>query len=794
MSVKNEIPGTRPLAGLRVVDYATGIPGRYCSRLLADAGAEVVRIHRASTAPDPMPNTEVALERFVDRGKVVVQATEDTQIHEIISDADVVTYDSSSDDATGLLIAQIHERNSRLISVHVTPFGETGPRADWKGDDLIAMSSGGLAHATPGLPDFSHDLDQEPPLRPDARVAELMSGVHAAASALLAIHARQRRGVGDHVDISMQEVIAALIPWDINIWTYGGSVVGRREVRAHIAPNAYLPGKDGWNVIVAFTEDQWQKLLDAMGNPEWAQSELFADGITRGENFEALHALLVDWLQTQGHWKLLQELQSRDIPSTPVLELADAFKNDHVRARRYFEWTDIGGSSKALLPGSVFVIDGQRPMSSESQGQESASSLIERWSAEAGRDHESPVPPDGRLPLEGITVLDFSQFVAMPLAGEWLALMGADVILVESRTNLASRRWAPFAGKPSPDTCGLFNNLNLAKKSVTINLKKPEGVQLARQIAAKCDLVLENFSPGTMERLGLGYEELRSLNPSLSMISLSAFGASGPWRDFAAFHSGVAALSGFAAVTGYADGYPRIVGAVAPDTIAASYCLLAALQAHWYRLRTGRGQHVQIAMSETLQSTMAEAISAYGFGEPHRRIGNRHRWKAPHYIYRCEGDDAWVAVSVGADEEWLALSRILGEENLGESGAHATWQARKRNEPEIDSLVARWAAQRTPEEAERALQEAGVPASKVFNARDIVEDPHLLERGGVVWIDHPKAGKHRAVAAPWRFQRMAPPKYSHAPLVGDGNRRVFEGLLGLTPEELKGLMDREIVR
>jgi crotonobetainyl-CoA:carnitine CoA-transferase CaiB-like acyl-CoA transferase len=782
----------RVLRGLRVLDLASDAPGRYCARLLADAGAEVIRlIPSARPERGPALATEKALQLYVDRGKMLVRRHSEADLGSLCSAADVIVHDSLYGDSPWKLdFDGLRERHPGLISLSITPFGESGPQAGWKGDDLIAVGTGGLAHATPGLPDFSKDLDEEPPLRPDALVGELVSGLHGAVGVLLALFARAQDGRGQHVEVSMQQVVAALMPWDINLWTFGRTIVGRQQVRAHLAPNSYLPGGDNWFVIVAFTEAHWQSLLEIMGNPDWAESELFANGIARGENSDALEPLLVDWLKTQSPWKFLEEVQKRGVPSTPALELPDALKNDHIRSRSVLVKTTLESHGETVLPGDVFIINGRRRDALPGPREASLESLTESWTSSLGGSRVSS--DGGRLPLEGVRIVDFSQFVAMPLAGEWLALMGAEVLLIESRTSLLSRRWAPFAGEPSPDTCGLFINLNLGKKSVTINLRTAEGIDLAKRLIGQADMVLENFSPGTMQKLGLGYEELRRIKDDISMVSLPAFGSTGPWRNYVSFHSGVAALSGFAAVTGYEGSHPRIVGAVTPDTIAASYCLLAALQALHHQRKTSKGLHIEIAMSETLQSLMPEAIAAYGLaGEAERRLGNRHRWKSPHGIYRCKGDDAWVAISVANDEQWNGLCHVLGRPAL--AGQYGSAEKRKYAEPTLDILIRDWTSGLTPDEAAARLQEAGVPAGKVANARDLVEDPHLLQRGAVVTVTHPKAGPHPVIGVPWHLHLAPPVVYRHAPLVGDGNEYAFGKLLGLTDAEIAKLVEAQVI-
>jgi len=796
MIMKGSSTDQEPLRDVRVLDLGRGVASRYCASLLARSGAEVVRLGLEGKSESNESVVQRALMLYVDRGKAVVESPEEIDWDFLFSAADVVVHDTLPGD--GVWPIDFHEQSKRhphLIVISITPFGESGPRAGWLGDDLIAVSGGGLAHATPGLPDYASDLETEPPLRADALVGELVSGVLGAAAAMLTLLSRDRSGKGEYVDISMQEIVAALIPWDIVLWTYGKTIVGRRQARAHLGPNAFLPGGDSWFVLVAFAEKHWQSLLEMMGNPDWADNELFATAVNRGENWEALESLLGEWLKTQTRWQFLREAQRRGIPSVPALELPDALINEHMEARRFLT-KENAGRDEVLLPGDVFVIDGVRRAAGGVPVRLLWEEMVERWSASKAdvRRILRSVPVAPVLPLDGVRVVDFSQFVAMPLAAQWLAMMGAEVILVESQSSLHSRPHAPFAGEPDIDTGGIFNSFNNCKRSVTLNLRKPEGVELAKRLVAKADIVVENFSPGTMEKLGLAYEELRKVRPDLVMISLSAFGADGPWKDFAAFHSGVVALSGFAAVTGYEGSAPRILGAVAPDTIAGSYCFLAALHGLHVKRRQGKGQHIEIAMSETLQSVAPEAIAEFGLtGEPVTRRGNRHRWKAPHGVYRCRGDDAWLAISVSSDEQWRALRGVVNAGDLDDR-RYETCEKRKEHEAALDATIAGWAKDYQPQEAAALLQKAGVPATAVYNARDLVEDQHLLERKAIVTIEHPKAGRHPMMGAPWHLEHTPAPNYRSAPLIGEANVYVLRELLGLSDGEVDQLVAAGVVK
>ncbi len=776
---------SKPLIGQRVLDLGTTFASRFCARLLADAGADTVRRLQRLRG---VPRLEKAVLHYLDRGKSIVSLGRD--VGRLLLLADIVVIDSNS----GVQAEQLHNDRPNLIVVSITPFGRTGPRANWKGDDLIAVAAGGLAHASPGIPDYAHDLEREFPLRPDALIGELVAGLHGAIGAMFANIGRDKCGTGDVVDISMQHSVAALMPWDVTMWTYGGNIVGRRQVRIHLAPNAYLPSSDGWVMLVAFAENHWRALVELMGSPDWADNELFASGIARGENWDALEPLMIDWLQTQDRWSYLHSLQGSGLPCAPALELPDALQNEQTLHRCFLTRERIEGVGETLQPGDVFFFSGARRALPAPAAKVSFKEILRRWSSEHHSGPVSSQPPEARPPLEGIRIVDFCQYIAMPLAAQWLALMGAEVILVESAVHLHSRLLAPFAGERGLNRSGEFNSLAIGKRSVTLNLQTAEGLNLAKRLIQSSQMVLENFSPGTMEKLGLSYEELCKLRPDIMMISLSAFGNSGPWRNYAAFHSGIMALSGLASVTGYEGGYPRLAGAAVPDTITAGFCLLAALQAIQHWRRTGDGQHVEVAMCEAIQSIMIEPIAEFGLvGEARGRMGNRHRTKAPHGVYRCKGDDAWVAISVGSEPEWRGLCAALGRNDLIDREEFRTAARRKKNEAVLDALVAGWALSREDKEAAEALQQAGVPATPVVNARDLLEDAQLMHNGAVVEVDHPEVGPRPIIGLPWRPGGTLSAPYRHAPLFGEDNDYVLGTLLGLSAGEIARLREEKVI-
>ena len=397
-------------------------------------------------------------------------------------------------------------------------------------------------------------------------------------------------------------------------------------------------------------------------------------------------------------------------------------------------------------------------------------------------------------PLRGLRVVDFGQMIAVPLLGQWLGRLGAEVILVESRVNLPSRAFGPFANEPGPNTSSIFNYMNRNKRSCTLNLRTPRGVGLAKRLVSMSDVVQENFSPGVMERLGLGYEELASVKPDVILLSLSAFGATGPWSRYAALHSGVTLLSGLAAVTGYPNDRPRMVGSSLPDPIAAVYGLLGLMQALRHRAASGEGQHIDLSMTETVQALLPDTIAECTLSEREpERIGNGHRRKAPHGVYRAAGEDEWLALSVDGEAQWEALKGVIGGGRFSNDPRFSTEPDRRANQPALDDVIQDWAKERDARESARALQASGVPAAPVVSERALLADPNLNERGLIVQDDHPEAGMHPMAGVPWRFRRATLEENRPAPTLGRDNDYVFRGILGLDPGEIAELEREQVI-
>ena len=400
-----------------------------------------------------------------------------------------------------------------------------------------------------------------------------------------------------------------------------------------------------------------------------------------------------------------------------------------------------------------------------------------------------------KLPLQGIRVIDFGQFVAVPFATQWMALMGAEVIVVESHERLSNRMRPPFAdGIQGVNRSGGFQSCYRNKLGCTLNLRTDKGRDIVLELARISDVVADNYSTGTMEKLGLGYQDLVNVRSDIIMVSLGAVGRTGPQKNIVGLHSVILMFSGLAAITGYPQGHPRVVGSVFPDPVSGAYSVFAVLLALFRRSKTGHGQYIDAAMTEAMMTLMPEAIIDYTLNhrEP-ERVGNRDPAKAPHGVYRCKGDDAWVAISVGSDDQWKALCDAVGHSEWADDPRFSDCLVRWRHQEELDALVQLWTRERLPDEAMGHLQGTGVPAGSSLSAAGILSDSHLRQREFVVEVDHPEVGRRSMGNVPWKISDLPSVEQLHAPLFGQHNQYVLCELLGYSPEQVEQLVKDRVV-
>jgi benzylsuccinate CoA-transferase BbsF subunit len=396
-----------------------------------------------------------------------------------------------------------------------------------------------------------------------------------------------------------------------------------------------------------------------------------------------------------------------------------------------------------------------------------------------------------KLPLEGIRVVDLSWVWAGPYTALQLAHLGAEVIKVEStlRPDI-NRRIAPFAeGRPGLDRGGSFNQWNQGKRSIALDLGNSKAKAIVRELVKKSDVVVENFSAGVLDKMGLGYRQLKQDNPRIVMVSVSGFGQTGPISRNVAYGATVMALGGLTALTGYRGEEPRSAGLSYPDPNTAMHACFAVLSALWRRERTGQGEYVDISLLESMVAIMPEGTMAQVMrGEQPPRDENRDPVLAPYGVYPCAAEDTWISICVRDENEWRNLCAAMNQEALAIDSRFATAESRKKNEDELDRIVTPWTRKFDQFELEQTLQRAGVAAAVTMSAKDVAADQHLEARGFFVRLKHPETGAFTHAGIPWHFSATPVNVRRPAPQLGEGTEYVYKELLGHSDAEYKALL------
>ena len=802
------------LSDLVAIEYSEGISGAMCAKALADLGADVIKIEppegNALRHSGPFPNGEPDPEasgQFLylnanKRGVTIDLHSENgrQQLDSLLETADFFVTDISSADAKALEISHeyLETTHPLLICASVTPFGNSGPYKDYQGTDLIVWHMGGMGWETPGF--AVTDPPNEPPLRGRGNMAMLLAGWTAALASMIALFYREKYGVGQDVDISALESVANHIRGNFSMHSYDpGSVPETRE-KAFFS--WVWPCKDG-HVSAAFTLDHWwASLVEVMGSPQWATNTEYAGFAGRRESAAVIEVLVHEWMKDQTRGELYEKLQSAGVPCFPVQSTSEVMDSPHYKAREFFVNQEHPKAGSVTQPGPPIRLSEtpwklRRPapiLGQHNNDIPNGVRIPEKVSAVSQLIH--PTVTMNR-PLEGIRIVDFGWILSVPHCGAWLGSLGAEVIRVESNARLELGRRGVIGGADGISGVNRgsnWNGLNYSKLGATLDLRNPEAKTLVEELVATSDVVMENFATDVLERLGLGYSHLRTIKPDLVMISGSTMGVTGPDRNSTGWGPNVCSYAGQPFLTGYEGGSPQNLGGNWPDYLVGTIMAFSILSTLWHRNKTGQGQYIEVAMAETISSMIPEAFLEYSMtGQQVERIGNHDPDMAPHNVYPCLGDDAWVALAVRSDEEWRSLCQVMGHPELSHDAKFAAPESRKTNEKELDRLVGEWCATRTNSAITASLQAKKIPAGSVMNVVDLLADPHMIARGYVVEMDHPEVGKRSVAGLPISFSAMPQLPYFSAPLLGQHNDFVFGDLLGHNPERVQKLKHSQAI-
>lgn len=394
--------------------------------------------------------------------------------------------------------------------------------------------------------------------------------------------------------------------------------------------------------------------------------------------------------------------------------------------------------------------------------------------------------------MEGIRICDLTTYWSGPMCTLFLGGMGAEVIKVESIQRPDGFRFGTEVFDKWWEAYGLWNSVNLNKHSVTMNLDDPRGKELLKKLVTISDVVIENYSPRVMEAFGLNYPVLREIKPDIIMMSMPSYGMTGPWRDYVGWATTFEQAAGIANLTGYADGPPWPPGGFADPYVGAhvSFAILTALE---YHRRTGKGQYIDMSQTECLAGMLGAAVIDYSLNKTvWGRLGNRDPIMAPHGVYRCQGEDRWVAIAISSDDDWLALCQVIGKPDLAQDERFSALSERYKNQDELDTLIEEWTIQHEDYQAMNILEKAGVAAGVVNYPEKGHHEPHFKETGFFEELTRDVIGTQLFPRWPTRFSET-PIENRPAPLLGQHNDYVLRELLGLSSNEMKQLADDKVI-
>ena len=718
------------LSGLAVLDVSTDIAGRFCARLMADNGAAVTLVESKSEPGLRRP----ALWRHLNAGKLSADwnAADRALFARQAQGCDIVICGAPWQ------VDTCRQVDERIVTVLVTAFGTSGPYANWQGSEMIYQAMSG------SMP--NNGLAGRQPLYGCGDRASYAAGVAAYCGALAALYEREASGLGQCVEIAIAEVAAAMTTGTVAVGYSGKAPRNRGSAQSMIRCGG------AWVLLWCYPF-QWHDFCIALEAMDLYEDARFAEQSERNRNWPVLLEILQSRLGDQSADDVVARLRARKLIAAKAEMPSEMGRHPHLAARSF--WREYQGQR---ILGPLF----RAYRSAQPSG---------------GKSFEIPAAEDAALPLAGLRVLDLTTAWAGPMAGRILAFLGADVVHLEHATKPDLWRHhrqvyneALYVRGDDPVTRynrnALFNSQNINKRSLSLDLKSPEGAEIGQQIAADCDVVLTNFTPGTLDRLGLGYQALSRKNPSIIVCEMPAYGLAGPDSRSLAVGATMEMAAAMSSMVGYSDGTPTTTGPNVPDPIGGLNAAAALLTALVARRRHGGGQLLEVAQVEAaLHYVGAELLEAIESGFDPVPQGNRLPNTAPHDAFPALGEDQWVAIAVLDEPGWQRLCALI-DPGLRDDPRFADLQDRLLHQDELYQVIAAWTSTQSKVAAAAALQAAGIAAAPVLDPADLLTDPFFMDRGAFSRLPHPEVGVRPYHTVPIRLSRTPGQDRTAGPCLG----------------------------
>ncbi|MAG33807.1 MAG: hypothetical protein CL908_23245 [Deltaproteobacteria bacterium] len=789
---------SRPLAGVRVLELASGIAGSYAGKILCDAGAEVLKLEdpsgdplrRFSATDQTLKSSEdAALFRYLNaskRGAVADFESEEGRgfARKLASTSDLVieSFGPGGLANRGLDVELLRAENPALSVISISSWGLSGPWADRPATEFTqqAICGSSLRRGLPG----------RNPVAEGGQLALFATGAYSAAGAFAAWLSARRTGSGQHVDVSIFETVVTVLT---TFFGLRGTWMDGPMPQAAEAPSIE-PARDGWVGVCTYTGQQWKDFCTLIERPDLAEDERFLHSAERFKARELLQEAIHSWSRKRTVEEIVELASLLRVPSAPVLDARGVLACDHYQERGVFVENPHG----FLQPRTPYRIGNAEPHPigrAPSLGEHTQTIRAELEGREPLRREAEG---GSALPFEGLRIIDLTAFWAGPAMTGFFADLGADVIKIESIQRPDGMRFVGASGnQPLWEWSEVFHGVNSSKRSITLNLDSDAGRELLLRLLEDADILAENASARVLENFGLGFERLHAHNPRLVVLRMPAWGLDGPWRDRPGFAANIEQASGVAWVTGYED---EPMMPLASDAIGGIHAAIALMGALEVRRRTGEGQLVESSLIEpALNAAAQQLVELQAYGTLLGRDENHSPVAVPQGLYGCKpsrdpGGSEWLALSIVDDAQWQLLCRVLGEPTWAMEPALAKEAGRRAAQDRIDRELNAWCAGRTAVEAEALLLAEGLPAAAGRNAHYLLPNQQLEYRGFFQTQDHPVTGPTPYPNLPMCFSGFgAGLKSSPPPTIGQHNDEVLGGELGLTPEDLARLREKKII-
>ncbi|WP_018321468.1 CaiB/BaiF CoA-transferase family protein [Bradyrhizobium sp. WSM2793] len=792
------------LSRLRVIEIGSSAATSYCARLFADFGADVQKVE--PPAGDPLrrsapltPNGQSAWFAFLNFNKssIIIDPADPDAVAcltALVEGCDVLIdgRDVDAADCPSIDITAIRRRRSGLIYLEASWFGHQGPYAGFAATDSTVRALAGLIKLVGPV--------EGPPLHAPDFQTGILAGLWGFIAAASSAVARMRGGAGRSWSLSIFESSLALSE-DLMFEAFArGDVMRRIGINRFCLtfPVGIYETKKGWLGITTITPAQWRGFCDMLDLSELRDDPALVLGVDRLHYMERIERQFIPRLKTRTAQDWFAEGLKRKIPIVPVPKMSDLLQ-DMERKERGAIVPVLLSEEEGLTAGSMQRLTstpprrgGKVPAPGEQQGFANIRRHASGTAAASGRIEAAG------LPLHGVRVIDFSMGWAGPLCTRTLADLGADVIKIEAIQypdwwRGVDRRPTYVDGQMYEKTMR-FCMMNRNKRGITLDLKRPRGLALAKRLVAGADIVVDNYSVDVLPKLGLGYDVLGTLNPRLVMMSMSAFGANSIHRDCRAYGSTLEQGSGLPNVIGNADGPPVMSHIAFGDAVGGLNGCAAVLVALIHARTTGQGQFIDLAQIECMIPFAAPWITIHSLGGMlPTRYGNRHPQFVPHGCFRCVGEDNWIMIAATDAYMWQRLALLIGRPDWAKDASLKSTEARRGIEDVIERGIEAWTHTRDADQAMSELQAASVAAGVARLPIDLLRDRHLGSRGFLQNVERAFIGSHPQPSIPIREGEEPYAVRTVAPTLGQHNREILSGLLGLSDAEIAQLEREGII-